>query len=349
MTISNKNQSENQQRKIFISHRHRDSTIANALRTQLQAWGIPEDCIFQSSHYKQSGKIGRPIRDSIKAFLEQTKLVILIYTHPDMKWDYCMYECGLATDPATVETSVIVFQCTEHAPRVFQDELLVVTDQDGIARFTRQFHKDDDFFPELSAFAPDLDSDTLNTRSDNLLKALSPCLPKQEPRKIVRWGYFTLSLAEDLITTLQEADTINDSHEICVSHKNNMIVTSTAGFGLRHFGYQNFEPNLSLEKIIQRWQSNAANIYETGTLTENHLIWVRELEYEICRSVRNESPQLSWIPMKSVYPDIDWWVCPVISEINYESDGSAELNIHMYRMDKIDDLDKGFFKKIFIK
>ncbi len=231
------------------------------MRTQLQSWGINENNIFQSSHYKTSGKIGHQIKDSIGQFLEQTKLVILIYTYPDMNWDYCMYECGWASNPVEPATNVIVFQCTEYSPRVFQDELLVVTNIDGITQFVRQFHKDEDFFPGLPAFNQSLDDESLETRSQNLLKALTPCLPKQEPRTIVRWGYFVLSIPEDIVYLLQKPASTSESYEVCNSVKKSLLVTSAAGFGLRHFGYQNFEPNLNLEKIIERWKANAINLY----------------------------------------------------------------------------------------
>ena len=95
-------------RKIFISHRHADKPIADALRKQLLSWGIPKEYIFPSSNYKHSGKIGRPIKAEIKKFLVKATLVILIYTSRDVNWEYHMWECGLATDPKTVKTNVMV-------------------------------------------------------------------------------------------------------------------------------------------------------------------------------------------------------------------------------------------------
>lgn len=336
--------SANSNRKIFISHRHDDSRIASALRKQLQSWGIPEESIFQSSSNKQSGKIGRSIKGDIRQFLEEAKLVILIYTHPEVNWDYCMYECGLATNPGSVQTNVIVFQCTASQPRVFNDELLISTDYDGIHRFTHQFHKKNDFFPGLPAYIPDFGEEGMSIRSNSLFDALKPLLPSQAARNDIRWGYFTLFLSPEIKSAIKKPNSINESYEACRDLRRHLFVSGADGFGLRHFGYQEYEPDLSLEKLVQRWNSNISSLVEEKDTARN-MEWVTELEMEICRSVRNDSPQILWSPLKSVYPHIDWLVCPVINEIRYKSDGSVELVIFMYRVDGLIKSDKGFFRK----
>lgn len=342
--MSAKELSVSSQRKIFISHRHDDARIASALRKQLQSWGIPEDCIFQSSSNKQSGKIGHSINEGIRQFLEEAKLVILIYTHPEMNWDYCMYECGLATNPGTVQTNVIVFQCTASQPRVFKDELLIYTDYDGISRFTHQFHRKNDFFPGLPPYAPDFGEEGMSVRSNSLFDALKPLLPSQEARNDIRWGYFTLFLSPEIKSAIKKPDSLIESYEACKGLHGDILISSAEGFGLRHFGYQEYEPYLSLEKVIQRWHSNICSSVEEGNSARG-MEWITELEMEICRSVRNDSPQILWSPLKSVYPHIDWLVCPVINEIRYKSDGSVELVIFMYRVDGFIKAEKGFFRK----
>lgn len=339
--LSEETLSSKSYRKIFISHRHDDNKIASSLRKQLQSWGIPEDCIFQSSSNSQAGKVGRPIKQEIKRFLEQAKLVILIYTHPELNWDYCMYECGLATDPATVQTNVIVFQCTSNQPRVFRDELLIVTDADGIKRFTHQFHQKDDFFPGLPAYDPDLGIEGMDIRSTSLLDSLKPFLPSQETRNDIRWGYFTLLLPPEVIRSIKEPNSIHDSYRACMKDHMNITVVDAAGWGLRHFGYQENEPGLSLNKVIGRWKSKIEEYDDSGNENED---WISELNMEVCRSVRNDPPQISWAPLKSVYPHINWYVCPVINEVRYKADGNVELVIFMYRVDMAIEEDRKLFR-----
>lgn len=323
-----------QDHKIFISHRHEDNRIASALRMQLQSWGVPEDSIFQSSSFKQSGKIGHSIKLEIQQFLEKAKLVILIYTYPEANWDYCMFECGLATNPGTAQTNVIVFQCTSSPPRVFRDELLINMDMEGIQRFTNQFHRKSDFFPGHEPFAPDLGDEGLHIRSNGLYEALLPLLPNQERRDDIRWGYFTLMLDPEIKAAIIDSGSFKSSYNTCVDLQSKIYVTSSFGFGLRHFGYQEFEPDLSLEKLHKRWYSNIESMQEDMNVPVESR-WLDELNKEICRSVRNESPQLTWTSLKSAYAHIDWQVCPVVSEVRFKADGSVELMIFMYRVDSL--------------
>lgn len=345
---SKSEESEKNHCKIFISHRHRDEPIADALREQLQSWSIPSESIFQSSSYRNSGKIGHSINSEISEFLEEARLVILIYTYPDEYWDYCMFECGLAMNPKTPETSVIVFQCTEYLPRVFQDKLLVLANSlDGIRRFVNQFHREAGFFPESSAYDPGLSDENLETLSSNLFNAIQAHLPKKKPEKSIRWGYFTLRINTGLVDMLQDAENIQDACDLCITNQEEIPVVDAAGFGLRHFGYQNFDSKLTFKKLIDCWYATITEELSKQFLSEANVAWIRELIFDICRSIRNESPRLSWIPLRSAFQGIDWRVCPVINEVQYAYDGSAELRVYMYRMDKIDDIDKNIAKRTF--
>lgn len=334
--------------KVLISHRHRDEPIADALREQLQSWSIPSESIFQSSSYRNSGRVGHSINNEISDFLEEARLVILIYTYPDEYWDYCMFECGLAMNPKTPETSVIVFQCTEYLPRVFQDKLLVLAnDLDGIRRFTTEFHKDNGFFPGFPAFDPHLPDENLEILSTNLFSTIQQHLPKKKPEKSIRWGYFTLRVSSDLVDLLQDAESIQNACELCVSNQKEMPVIAATGFGLRHFGYQNFDEKLTFKKLIDCWYATIVEDLSDEFLSDTNIAWIKELNFDICRSIRNESPRLSWIPLRSAFQGIDWLVCPVINEVEYAYDGSAELRVYMYRMDKIDDIEKNIAKRTF--
>lgn len=334
--------------KIFISHRHRDEPIADALREQLQSWSIPSESIFQSSSYRNSGRVGHSINNEISGFLEEARLVILIYTYPDEYWDYCMFECGLAMNPKTPETSVVVFQCTEYLPRVFQDKLLVLAnDLDGIRRFTVQFHKDNGFFPDYPAFDQNLTDEGLEILSANLFHAIQDHLPKKKPEKSIRWGYFTLKMPTDLTDLLQDAENIQSACDLCIFNQDKIPVIDAAGFGLRHFGYQNFDSKLTFKKLIDCWYATITEELSEKFLSNENIAWIKELNFDICRSIRNESPRLSWIPLRSAFQGIDWRVCPVINEVQYAYDGSAELRVYMYRMDKIDDIEKNISKRTF--
>ena len=52
--------------------------------------------------------------------------MILVFTTDSEDWSYCMWECGVATDPRDKhQTSVVVFQCTDNEPKPYADQLRV--------------------------------------------------------------------------------------------------------------------------------------------------------------------------------------------------------------------------------
>ena len=132
---------------IFISHRHSDKRIADVINKHLRSWNVRGGQIYQSSSPQQGTRPGTVLSEDLKKKLSQANLLILVYTLPDEDWSYCMWECGVATDPKTEHTRIIVLQCTESAPTVYQDHLRVAVNREGIHDFVGRFHRDSEFFP----------------------------------------------------------------------------------------------------------------------------------------------------------------------------------------------------------
>ena len=70
-------------------------------------------------------RFGRGLNDQLRQALWNTEVLILVYTSADQDWSYCMWECGVATQPQSPNTNIIVFQCGSDVPAPFQDVLRV--------------------------------------------------------------------------------------------------------------------------------------------------------------------------------------------------------------------------------
>lgn len=162
--------------KIFISHRHVDRPIADILRQSLMDWSTGHCEIFQSSDQGTIQNIDKGIQDKLVKvlILSETELLILVYTHPDEDWSWCMWECGIAVDLTATgpETRIVVLQCADKAPTVFGDRDTVQLDLESIRRFTVDFHKSAGFFPKHPAFAHDIPADILEMRAHRLYEEL---------------------------------------------------------------------------------------------------------------------------------------------------------------------------------
>src|SRR5262249_43431298 len=142
---------------IFISHKHIDRDIADAVREFVERRSNREVAVYQSSSGASEGpELGRPLTQELKNALWKAGIVILIYTSEDQDWQWCMWECGVALNPHSPDTRVIVFQCSPETPRVFQDQVRVnARDKEDLLKFVRQFLTDTHFFPEFGrALAP---------------------------------------------------------------------------------------------------------------------------------------------------------------------------------------------------
>jgi hypothetical protein len=109
---------------LFISHKTDDTKYAQAIAEFVQniSGGLVD--VFVSSDPRFEGpRIGKGLNKDLSLALWRAGLVILVYTSEDKDWAWCMWECGVATDPDSPDTKVIVLQCSDAEPKVFQEYL----------------------------------------------------------------------------------------------------------------------------------------------------------------------------------------------------------------------------------
>jgi len=327
-------------RKVFISHRHADENIANVLRGQLQIWGLPDENLLQSSNYKHEGKIGRPIPKHVCNFLLETKLFILIYSVPDGNWEYTIWECGLVNDLASESTQTVVIQCIDEKAGPFWDDRRILLNPADIMDFTQRFHTENGFFPEMSAYQPKIRKEVLKARSRTLYKALDSVRPTLAIlNKEVRWGYFTLEVSPEHVSRLKESENEQIAMKRFRNIQDRVYVVKVKGWGLRHFNYYGFDPDITLGSLIRRWKLRMKALLGLSgrqRLKRKYTHWISDLQLEICRAVRNGPPTLSWNPLQSVNPHTEnWLVSPVVNVVRYLSDGSIQIDIYMYDVTRL--------------
>lgn len=307
--------------KIFLSHRHDDKNIADVVRKHLGRWAFDSNQVYQSSAPGLGVTVGDNIFEELKSALYNAKLVILIYTCADEDWSFSMWECGLATHPVKVDTRTVVFQCNPHnKPKVFEGQLLVRVDEQGISNFTTQFFREENFFPGEEALRPDITDETLRDYSTEFFNDLSAVLPVCQPEERYRWDFLTLRLSHAELIDLQALE-----EDVAIS-KLPELSQVKRGFGeaLKHFGYANFEPGLRLNDLIERWGQSTANRENTQT------DWIEELLAEMYRAINNRPANAEWKKMSSAFYD-KFEFHPVVNHVRIDGDGSMEFDVYLYR------------------
>lgn len=307
--------------KIFISHRFADREIADIVRRHLGGWGFDNE-IFQASAPGHGPAAGAAITDELKKALEEAKLFLLTFTLADHDWSYCMWECGLATHPRNLNTRTIVLQCNLHdSPKTFEGQVLVRVDPEGIKNFVTQLHRDENFFPGEPAYRPDITDDTINYYSESFYRDLEGVIPKGMHEERHRWDFLTLHMTQAQIEALVGD---GDRDAAMRTLPKECAVTYSFGEALKHFGYANIEPNLTLHKLIERW-----DIATRGRDNRSEE-WIRELSSEIFRAMENSPANPEWKDFNSAFYKGSWFH-PVLNHVSVLPDGSMEFQIYLYR------------------
>lgn len=319
---------------VFISHRHGDALIAQVVRKHLNLWGIANNVIFQSSEPGLGARPGERLTDEIKAALYQSKLVLLLYTRTDEDWSYCMFECGLATDPQKPEqTRIIVLQCNdfESVPRMFEGDVVVRIDKKDIRNFTERLLKEDDFIPGEPARYPDASLETLADLSNRFYEELRDVIFPGRIGERFRWDRFTLKL-DDVPAYPKDA---SDEDALCKAIiQSDLVVTHAFGGALMHFGFTDLEGgmrldgSLTLNDLIERWTRDTQDKKPPRD-------WVKGLALEIYRAIEARPADPTWRPLASAhYRNLYYYV--VLNHHRVFPDRSMEFDIYLYDVQGVD-------------
>lgn len=172
---------------VFISHRHHDREIAAKVADWLKVATNGNVHIFLSSDGLQGAQVARSITDQIREKVAEASVMFTIYTDEDADWAWVMFEMGIAMDPKTPVTKVVVLQCGDEAPAILPDfkrvQVSVEDDRVGLARDLYQVG----FFPThptLKLGGAQADDSVVRAQASKLWESLRDLVPPTDaPRK----------------------------------------------------------------------------------------------------------------------------------------------------------------------
>ncbi len=123
--------------RVFISHKHSDGELASVVKEELErllpgrieGWVSGEDLV-----------VGGDWNRAIKRRLADSHLLVLLYTRPPDRWEWCLYETGLFTrfDKADVTGVVCIYDPAGRPPDPITNLQAVKADAAAIGRSLRQ-------------------------------------------------------------------------------------------------------------------------------------------------------------------------------------------------------------------
>ena len=199
---------------VFISHRHADAKVARIVADFLKRNSAGNVCVQLSSSadYGHPG-VGERLVPTLKRHLAVSDVVVLIFTAEGPGWSWCMWECGVATDPHDdTSTKVVVLQCGDDVPAPYADQLRIdARELEPLTGFVKQVLATNDLFPHhdrpISGYAeadPELRELAATLHAD-LADAI---VGLQAPAAQERWAstYVCIELDKDAVADLETAE-----------------------------------------------------------------------------------------------------------------------------------------------
>lgn len=243
---------------IFISHKHVDSTIADTLRIFFTMQSGGRARVYQSSSpWADAPKFGRNLNKQLMAALWHTNLVILIYTNRELDWGYCMWECGVALNPQSPDTRIILLQCADSSPALFAEQVNVnARSFPDIQKFTNEFLTSPDFFPgscePITKFSPN-GQEVANAAAE-LFEKLTSVLPAPPEGPSEEWpAYPFLQLEIDLLRITNLRDLKHENRVKLVYDETRIAGADVYCWQL--FGMPSFPHDMSFKQLLDNWKS----------------------------------------------------------------------------------------------
>jgi len=243
---------------LFISHKHADSQIASKLANFIRFSSQNRVKVYLSSDPAYiHPEYGRSLNNELRSALGEADALILIFTSEDQDWSYCMWECGVATDPKTAPTNIYVIQCGDGIPKPFADIVRInAREPNDLRRFTNFLLRDQKFFPRRGeAIAPDIEKQDCDTLADKLLQDLREVIPEGLSEKWSPWPYLRIELAQEQVTRIEQANAdeqLRLSLEILAEHG---VVVESTPLTPQLFGMAYFQPRSRFKDLLQMWKN----------------------------------------------------------------------------------------------
>lgn len=315
---------------LFISHKHADSKIADEIRNfvTMQSGGRVD--VFQSSSpWAEAPKAGRNLNSQLREVLWKTSVLILLYTTPEQDWNYCMWECGVATNPQSPYTKIILFQCTDSSPSLFSDQVNInVRNPADIQNFTNDFLTASDFFPgftePITQFQPK-GREVVNAAA-TLSKQLEPVLPPVRIDPTDEWlvyPYLQFELRFPQIDEIRAAMGEGQTQKTNDIIKKGCIISGADQYAEVLFGVPSFERETTFLQLIERWRRK---------FPSSKSLWVETLCTQILAGAMWEIPPRIWTLMQG-FSDNTWYA-PVLNRIRrIPSNQCMQFDIFFYKFD----------------
>jgi hypothetical protein len=320
--------SERSQPLLFISHPHADREIADVVREFITNRSGGDVVVYQTSSSEAGApKIGANVNRELLKALWKTDVLLLIYTSQERDWDYCMWECGVATHAESEETNVIVLQCGRQLPRVFDGQVGVdVRDPDRVRRFVNAFLTDPDFFPgrgeAVTRFQPN--DANVGAAAEALYKDLkNVSRPHEGDEQVDEWPavpFVRLGLTASQVQQIADEEDEERARTMTSALLLEAGVLDADREAAALFGKPTLLADESFGKMLPR-------AVREGERPD----WLMSLADQMTRAAQWTFPTVRWGLMRSANENDSTWYGPVLTHVRRHPTKAMEFEVYFQR------------------
>ena len=310
---------------LFISHRHDDSAIADVFREFVTYRSGGRVAVHQSSSAEaQAPRFGRNVNQELKKALWKSDVLLLIYTSQEGDWDYCMWECGVATHSESEDTNVIVLQCGRRLPPVLRDQLAVdVRDPVKLRKFVNEFLTHENFFPGREKITEFADNDAnVERAARSLLQELEAVLPDYG-EDVEEWPavpFIRLELGALQVGEIVAAEEEDAAKQTAAAALLEAVVLASDREAAALFG----RPTLPSDQPF-------GNVLSAAIRSGERPEWLDNLAEQVMRAARWNFPSVRWGLMRSANENDGTWYSPVLTHVRRFPSRAMQFDIHFQR------------------
>jgi hypothetical protein len=316
---------------LFISHKHENRAIADALRNfvEMNTAGTVE--VFQSSSEEAAGpRAGFSLNQELKNALWHAGAFVLIYTHPSLDWSYCMFEYGVANNPRSPESRMILFRCCDAMPALFAGQVNVnARELVDIQKFTNQLLTAPDFFPDhgepVTQHQPN--GQRVAAAAADLYQKLQAVLPPLTPASHEEWpAYPFLRLQLDMkhVEAIKNAPPPDRLRSASHLIRTECLVTGSDKEAERLFNSPGFDRGMKFETLVKAWM-------EKEEKRDSRSQWVESLVRQVTEGARWQFPPLVWELMQGINGGT--WYAPIVTRVRRVPNQHMEFDIYFFKFE----------------
>jgi hypothetical protein len=314
---------------LFISHLHEDRPVADVIASFVQTRSAGRVEVFQSSSAEVTGpRPGERLAQELREQLWRASVVLLIYSYPSRDWSWPMWECGVAEQPQSPSSRIVIFQLTDAFPQVYVDRTRVrMGDLTEIRRFTHDLLTSPQFFPRygqaVTGFQPG--SREVDRAASELYEELRPVLPIRDGDEITTdewppYPFLNLELgAENVLRINEQPDDPQRLQATMDAVKESPVVAADRE-AMRIFGMARMTPDIRFGTWVETWKNENPDVEAK---------WFYALCSQIMAAVVGRYPTLIWEVMRGLDRNDGTWYAPVVNRVR-TSTGSRSIEFDVY-------------------